>query len=239
MSRARTSRLLLAHEGRWLASLGLWVARRQDGTKEPGVRAFGYARAQAPLVLGFAFVCLAETVGVSFLLAAYPVAHAIVLVLDVYTVLMALGMHAAAVTRPHLVGREALRLRNGARLDTEIPLARVATVRRDLRFPKEKPPAGVLEAAVAGQTSVTLELSAPVTVVRRFLGPPEEVRTVRFHADDARAAVAALREAVAAVGVDKAAGEAAEGARAADAAEPERGPGPRPRPGPEPEPAGP
>ncbi|WP_037772608.1 hypothetical protein [Streptomyces sclerotialus] len=210
MNRGRALRLLLAHEGRWLASLGMWVVRRQDGAG-PGareVRAFGYARAQAPLVLGFAFVCLVETVGVSFLLADHPTLHWIVLVLDVYTVLMAVGMHTAAVTRPHLLGPEGLRIRNGARLDATVPVELISTVRRDLRFPKDKPPAGVLEAAVAGQTSVTLELSAPVTVVRRFLGAPEEVRTVRFHADDSRAAVTALRA-------------AAEAAREAGAAEPE------------------
>ncbi|MER7398434.1 hypothetical protein ABT381_23335 [Streptomyces sp. NPDC000151] len=201
MSRRRAARLLLAHEGRWLASLGLWVVRRRDGAGRDacGVRAFGYAGAQAPLVLGFAFVCLVETVGVAFLLAGFPLVHAIMLVLDVYTVLMALGLHTVAVTRPHLVSADALRIRNGARLDASIPLDRIATVRRDLRFPKGRPPAGVLESAVAGQTAVTLELSAPVTVVRRLLGPPEEVRTVRFHADDARAVVTALREALAAV----------------------------------------
>ncbi|WP_030248885.1 hypothetical protein [Streptomyces violens] len=217
MSRWRALRLLLAHEGRWLASLGMWVVRRQDGvgTRAPGVRAFRYARAQAPLMLGFAFVCLVETIGASFLLADYPALHWIVLVLDVYTVLMAVGMHTAAVTRPHLLGPEGLRIRHGARLDATVPVELIATVRRDLRFPTGKPPAGVLESAVAGQTSVTLELSAPVTVVRRFLGRPEEVRTVRFHADDSRAAVTALREAV------EAAREAVEATREAGAAEPE------------------
>ncbi|MGI5468453.1 hypothetical protein [Streptomyces sp. CA-132043] len=214
MNRGHVLRLLLAHEGRWLASLGLWTARRQDGAG-PGVRAFGYSRPQAPLVLGFAFVCLVETVGVSFLLADYPALHWILLVLDVYTVLMALGMHTAAVTRPHLLGPEVLRVRNGARLDAAIPVALIATVRRDLRFPNGKPPAGVLEAAIAGQTTVTVELSAPVTVVRRFLAPPEEVRTVRFHADDSRAAVTALREAA------EAAREAADAVRESRTAEPE------------------
>ncbi|WP_199896605.1 hypothetical protein [Streptomyces niger] len=222
MSRGRTARLLLAHEGRWLASLGLWAVRRRDGAGPAarGVHAFGYARAQAPLVLGFAFVCLVETVGMSFLLAEWPVVHGIMLVLDVYTVLMALGLHAAAVTRPHLVGAGVLRVRNGARLDAVIPLALVATVRRDLRFPNGKPPAGVLEAATGGQTSVTVELSAPVTVVRRFMGAPEEVRTVRFHADDSRAAVTALREAAEAAreAAEETARTAAGTVREADAA---------------------
>lgn len=192
---ARGTRLALAHEGRWLVSLGLWVARRQNGTG-PGVRAIGYARAQAPLVYGFAFVCLVETVGMAYLLAGVPVVHEVLLFLDVYTFLMALGLHAAAVTRPHLLEPGALRVRHGARLDLRIPLERIASVRHDLRFPKDKAPSDVLESAVAGQTAVTLELSGPVAVVGP-LGGRTEVRTVRFHADEPRAAVAAIRAALA------------------------------------------
>ncbi|MFG2559804.1 MerR family transcriptional regulator [Streptomyces sp. NPDC048496] len=52
-------------------------------------------------------------------------------------------------------------------------------------------PDGVLDLVVGSQTTVTVELTRPVEFVRP-LGKREWARTVRFHADDPRAAVAAL-----------------------------------------------
>ncbi|MGA5562772.1 hypothetical protein ACPCUV_16555 [Streptomyces platensis] len=198
MSRRTALRRLAAHEGRWLRSLGWWVARRRIGVA-PGERALGYAGAQAAIIYGLAFVCVVETVGIAVLLAGQPVVHEVMLFVDGYTVLTVLGLQAAAVTRPHVLGAEELRLRDGARRDIRIPLERIASVRYDLRFVREQREDGgeVAELAVAGQTSVTVELSEPVVAVR-LLGRRETVRTVRFHADEARAAVTAVREGMAA-----------------------------------------
>ncbi|GLV96816.1 hypothetical protein Slala05_04480 [Streptomyces lavendulae subsp. lavendulae] len=176
-----------------MASLGLWVARRRHGVGERDT-AVGYARAQAPTSYGLAFVFAVETVGVSFMLAAYPVAHLVMLVLDLYTVFLVLGLHAAAVTRPHVVGPGGLRVRRGARLDLRIPLERIASARHDVRFPDaNRTEDGVLDLAVASQTSITIELTRPVTVVG-LSGRRTEVHTVRFHADEPRAALAAIGE---------------------------------------------
>ncbi|MEX2974256.1 hypothetical protein [Streptomyces sp. C184] len=204
MSRGGALRRLAAHEGRWLVSLVWWVARRRIGVA-PGERALGYAAAQAAFVYGLAFVCVVETVGLSALFAGEPAVHGVLLVLDVYTVLMVLGLQAAAVTRPHVLGAGVLWLRDGARRELRIPVGRIASVRYDLRFSRSEAraddaaadgaAAGVAEFAVGGQTSVTVELAEPVVVVG-LLGRRATVGTVRFHADDPRAAVRALREAV-------------------------------------------
>ncbi|MGW7576931.1 hypothetical protein [Streptomyces sp. NPDC054765] len=193
MSRRTALRRLAAYEARWLISLGWWVARRRIGVA-PGERALGYAGVQAALVYGLTFVSVVESVGVGVLLADHPVAHAVMLAVDVYTVLVILGFQAAAVTRPHVLGADTLWLRHGAGREIRIPLERIAAVRYDLRFVREPQKDGneVMELTVGGQTSVTVELSEPVLAVR-LLGRRETVRTVRFHADDARAAVAALR----------------------------------------------
>ncbi|MFC9295140.1 hypothetical protein ACFTWH_18810 [Streptomyces sp. NPDC057011] len=176
-----------------MTSLGLWVARRSHGVGE-GDLAVGYARAQAPTAYGMVFVFVVETVGVSFMLAAYPVAHLVMLLLDLYTVALVLGLHAAAVTRPHVVGPGELRIRRGAQLDLRIPLERIASARYDVRFPDaNKSEDGVLEVAIASQTSITIELNQPVTA-ESLLGRRTEVRTIRCHADDPRTAVAAIKK---------------------------------------------
>ncbi|WP_449478538.1 hypothetical protein [Streptomyces abikoensis] len=184
------------HESRLWAGLVLWFARRRDGVGD-GVRALPYARAQASTMYALLFVCVVETVGMSFFTAAYPVLHWVVLALDVYTVLLVLGFHAGSVVRPHTVGPEGLRIRQGGTLDLCIPVAALGAVRRDLRFPGSETPDGTLEVPVASQTSVTVELTGPVTVTRLFRRP-REVRTVRFHADEPHAAVEAIRALMAA-----------------------------------------
>ncbi|MEU0670534.1 hypothetical protein ABZ508_27925 [Streptomyces lavendulocolor] len=184
---------LVGHELRLMVSLVRWVARRPHGAGGAGARSFGHARDQAAYMYGFAFVCVVETVGMSYLLASWPVLHAVFLVLDVYTVLFVLGLHAASVTRPHVLDGDGLRVRQGAHVDLVVPLERIASVRYEPLFSHRKEE-GVLNLAVASQTSVTIVLSEPVTAVR-LLGAPYPVRLVRCHADDARGMVDALRRA--------------------------------------------
>ncbi|GAA0904794.1 hypothetical protein [Streptomyces thermoalcalitolerans] len=180
--------ILARHELRLLVSLVLWLARRTHGVR--GGTAFGYARAQGPLLLGFGFVCLVETVMMSVLLRNWPVVHAVVLVLDVYTVVIVVALHAASVVRPHVLEAGALRIRRAVHVDLRIPLERIASVRRELRTSHERAD-GELDVAVGAQTTVTLELTEPVTHVT-FFGRRRTVRVVRFNADDPDALVRAL-----------------------------------------------
>ncbi|MEU9410078.1 hypothetical protein AB0E08_30925 [Streptomyces sp. NPDC048281] len=163
-----------------MASLVLWAARRTDGT---GMR-FGYARGQGAMVFGLGFVCVTETIGMSVLLRNWPAVHLVVLVLDVYTVLFVVGLHAAAVVHPHLLTADALRVRGGVRLDLRIPLDAIRSVRRDTRYLHDRTATAELDVPVGSQTSVTVELAEPVAHFT-LLGRRREVRVVRFHADDA------------------------------------------------------
>ncbi|MEU2114499.1 hypothetical protein ABZ567_02315 [Streptomyces sp. NPDC016459] len=181
---------IIGHELRIMTSLVRWAARRPQGVDDADA-VFPHARDQAALMYGFAFVCLVETVGMSYLLAGRPLVHAVVLVLDVYTVLFVLGLHAAAVTRPHTLTGNVLRLRQAAHVDVRVPVDRIAAVRHELLFTHEKAE-GELNLAVGSQTSVTIELVEPVDAPR-LLGAPRPVRVLRVHADDPRALLAHLR----------------------------------------------
>ncbi len=174
-----------------LGSLVLWVARRGHGTG--GGRAFGYARGQGAMTFGLAFVCLVETLTMSVLLRNFPVAHGIVLFLDVYTMVFVVALHAAHVVRPHVLEPGALRIRRAVHVDLRIPLERIASVRRESRTVHERAE-GELDVAVGAQTSLILELAEPVDHLT-FLGRRREVRLVRFHADDADAVVRAVTRA--------------------------------------------
>ncbi|MFJ4768780.1 hypothetical protein ACIP88_06660 [Streptomyces uncialis] len=177
----RTPRRIIRHEVRAMRSLVLWAARRTHGVGADG-RAFGYARGQAAMVYGIAFACLVETVGISYLLRDLPVAHAVMLVLDVYTLLTILALQSAAVTHPHVLTGHSLRIRRGVTVDLLVPLADLTAVRRELRTSPDRRP-GTLTLDIGAITNVTVELAAPVTRIT-LLGRTERITTVRLYAED-------------------------------------------------------
>ncbi|MFK0105291.1 hypothetical protein [Streptomyces sp. NPDC091217] len=196
----KTTYAMLRHEVRLMTSLVLWATRRTSGTGGtggtggPGVR-FGYAKGQGAMMFGFAFMCAVETVAMSVLLRNWPAVERVALVLDVYTVLMVVGLHAASVVHPHLLTPDALHVRGGVRVEQRIPLDAIKSVRGDTRYLHDKTATAELDLPIGSQTSVTLELAEPVTHVS-LLGRRREVSVVRFHADDATGLVRALNGAL-------------------------------------------
>lgn len=187
-------RRLVVHEFRALHSLGLWVVRRRHRVPE-GAAAFAYTGPQTGMMYTLVFVSVVETV-VLALVIPWPLVHAILLVVDVYGIVLVLALHAACVARPHVVEADgSLRLRYGALFDLRVPVSGIASARVERRFPDSGlvrvDEDGTLDLAVGSQTTVTVELTEPVEFVRP-LGRPGIARTLRFHADDPRAAVAAL-----------------------------------------------
>ncbi|MFD0435270.1 hypothetical protein [Streptomyces chartreusis] len=187
----RTVLVLVRHELRLLASIGLWVARRRHRTGEGA--AFGYSRGQGPMMLGFGFVIVIESIMMSVLLRNHPAVQRAWFTVDVYTLVLIVGMHAASVVRPHVLDDDVLRVRRAAHVDLRIPLEKIARARRELRTTHERTE-GELNLAIGSQTTVTLELTEPVAHFT-FLGRRQDVRLVRFHADDADGLVKAIARA--------------------------------------------
>ncbi|NUK70503.1 hypothetical protein HRW23_31210 [Streptomyces lunaelactis] len=174
----------VTHELRIMASLVRWAARRRHGVNGADA-VFSHGRDQASTMYGFAFACVVETVALSYLLADWPVVHAVFLVVDVYTVLFVLGVHAASVTRPHALADGALRVRQAAHVDVHVPLDQIASIRRETLFTHEKKD-DELNLPIGSQTSITLALTEPVNAPK-FLGAPRLVKVIRLHADDPKA----------------------------------------------------
>ncbi|MEU9088178.1 hypothetical protein [Streptomyces sp. NPDC048357] len=187
-------RRLLRHELHALAALGRWTVRRRHGVR-PGDVAVAYTGPQTAMMYGMLFVSVVETVALASLIP-WPAVHRVVLVLDVYGILIVLALHAACVTRPHVVRPDgSLLIRYGALFDLAVPPDAVASVRVERRYPEGRlvtlSQDGVLDLIVGSQTTVTLELNRPLRFTRP-LGATAEARTVRFHADDPRALVTAM-----------------------------------------------
>ncbi|UQX00947.1 hypothetical protein [Streptomyces sp. RerS4] len=187
---------IMLHELRAMASLGRWVVRRPHGAR-PGDLAAAYTGPQTAMMYGLVFVSVIETVALAVLIP-WPAVERVVLVLDVYGVLLFLALHAACVTRPHVLRPDGtLRIRYGALFDLTVPPDAVASARVDRRYPQGRlvtlSQDGVLDLIVGSQTTVTLELTRPLEF-RRPLGARATARTIRFHADDPRTLVTALRQ---------------------------------------------
>ncbi|MEU5316067.1 hypothetical protein AB0G67_04990 [Streptomyces sp. NPDC021056] len=182
---------LVRHELRLLVSLALWVARRTHQTGHG--QGFGYARGEGSLMFGLAFVCVIESVTMSVLLRDLPAVHTPVLVLDVYTVVLVVGMHAANVVRPHVLDTDSLRIRRAAHVDLRIPLHHITGVRRELRASHQRTE-GELDLAMGARTTVTLELAQPISHFT-FLGRRKQIHLVRFHADEPGELVRAVTQA--------------------------------------------
>ncbi|MFE0426950.1 hypothetical protein [Streptomyces sp. NPDC058953] len=185
---------LVAHEVRCLRSVWLWVRRRRHGLG-PGDHAAGYTAPQSAMVWSFIGLSVVETVALAFLIP-WPPVHLILLCVGVYGTVLMVGMHASCVVRPHVAGADgSLRLRYGALFDLRIPAEDIVRVRIDRRFPSgslvNAHDDGSIDLIVGGQTTVAVDLAAPVTYTRP-LGRTGTARTVRFHADDPKALLAAL-----------------------------------------------
>ncbi len=195
----RTALTLLRHELRLVVSLWLWVARRRHGLGDGGgdgdggATGFGYSRGQGTMMLGFGFVIVIESVMMSLLLRDYPAVQRAWFMMDMYTLLIVVGMHAASVVRPHVLDAGFLRVRRAAHVDLRIPLEKIARMRRELRTTHERAD-GELNLAIGAQTTVTLELTEPVAHFT-FLGRRRDIHLVRFHADDADCLVRAVTQA--------------------------------------------
>ncbi|MCX3058706.1 hypothetical protein [Streptomyces beihaiensis] len=177
----RVLRRGVANEGRRLGDLWMWAARRRHAVPA-GAEVFAYAREQAALMYAMTFVYFVEAFGVWVLLRDAPSLHRIVLPFDVYTVLLVLGAHAVCVTRPHVLCADTLRVRRGLRVDLSIPVTLIAAVQRENRF-SHPAREGELDLDVGARTSVTLELTGPVTHFTAF-GRAREVTVVRLHAEE-------------------------------------------------------
>jgi hypothetical protein len=186
---------LVRHELALWACLLRWLARRRPHGVNEGDTPVPYAAAQAAIFAVMFFVCVVETVALA-LFIPWPLVHLTLLVIDVWGVWFIVALHAACAVRPHVIGADgSLRLRYGALFDLRIPAGRIASVRVERRFPDGSlikiDDDGTLNLIVAGQTTVTIELNEPVTLVRP-LGRSAQTRLVRCNADDPARLLAAL-----------------------------------------------
>ncbi|MGP4024595.1 hypothetical protein [Actinomadura sp. 3N407] len=186
-------RRIMGFDLQGMVSLALFVVRRRHGVP-PGAVPLSYAGGQLAMQLAFLFAMVLEAAGAELLLRSIDAPsglHAVILIVDLYSILIVLAVIAACITRPHVLSEDELRIRYGAFFDLRVPRGKIASVRLARNF-NESGMVRVederLAVAVSSQTNVVVELIEPITVVRP-LGGRARVRTIRFFADDPKMVV--------------------------------------------------
>jgi hypothetical protein len=188
-------RLVTAEVAMW-RSLYRWALRRPRDTG-PDEQEFGYLGVVRP-ILGFFIGLSAVEIPVFDLIVVHVVpwrpARWIVLGLGVWGLLWMVGLYAGLKIHPHVVTRDALRVRVGHGVDLQVPWAEVASVTKRYRtLPSSRSVQhedGALHLVVASQTSVDVRLRHSATLITG----KDPANELRLYADDADGLVKAARE---------------------------------------------
>ena len=180
-------------------ALGRWIARRPD--VPPDTVAIGYSRLVAPMLWLWIFGSAVEVVVLDVLLSRWWTPLRVpLLVVGVWGLVWMLGMLAAYRTRPHLLGADALQVRDGIHARVDVPLARIAGTRSvDHDLPgllksvhvEGDGPDAVLLVGVGSRTNLELVLTAPTTLETPH--GPTTVSRVGLWVDEPREVAELLR----------------------------------------------
>lgn len=182
------------------ASIARAIARRP--AVPAGASAFAYHAPVRMVLIVFLVLSAAELVIVDVVVHSWPLVRIPLLIVGVWGVLFMIGMLCSFLMRPHTVGPDGLRVRNGMGLDIDLPWADVHSVEIKRRFYAEKPARltqegddRVLILHVQSETNVEVELEGVTRIDLHGNGAGEDkvdATKVRFWVDDPKALLRAI-----------------------------------------------
>ncbi|WP_438855801.1 hypothetical protein [Agromyces sp. M3QZ16-3] len=189
-------------ELRIYASIGRLVARRP--AIAPGAAGFGYHAPVVTILWIFIVLSAVEIPVLDLIVHRWPVVRIVVLVVGIWGLTWMFGLLAAYLMRPHTVGPEGIRVREGLETDVLLTWDDVASVARVKRIDEPKSPkitevdgSRTLSLRMQHETAVAIELERP-TLVRLPVAAPKGgeqlVDEVRIWVDDVDGFMAAVRQ---------------------------------------------
>lgn len=192
----------LVVELRIYASIGRAIARRP--TVPPGAEGFRYDKPVFTLLMIFIVLSAVEIPIVDLIVHRWPVVRIGFLILGIWGLTWMIGLLCAYLLRPHTVGPEGIRARDG--LEIDIPLAwddiaavsRVHTVDEPKlrRVTTDAEGRSILSLRMQDETNVEITLEGPTRVRLPGWAPKggeHDVEVVRLWVDDRDAFMAAVR----------------------------------------------
>jgi hypothetical protein len=189
-------------ELRIYASIGRFLTRRP--AIAPGAAGFGYHRPVFTILMVFIVLSAVEIPIIDLIVHRWPVVRIAFLILGIWGLTWMFGLLAAYLMRPHTVGPEGIRVREGLEIDILLTWDDIASVAREHRVDEPKTPritdadaTRTLALRMQDETAIVIELERP-TLVRLPGWPPKGgeqlVDEVRIWVDDPAAFMAAVRQ---------------------------------------------
>ena len=181
-------------ELRIYASIGRAIARRPAVPRDGA--GFAYHAPILTVLIIFIVLSAVEIPILDLIVHRWPVVRISMLALGIWGLTWMIGLLCAMLMRPHTVGPEGIRVREGLELDIPLSWDAIASVELARRIDEQKAPRiteddGVpaLAVRIADETNILLTLEGPTRVTLPGIGPKggaHSVERVRLWTDDPR-----------------------------------------------------
>ncbi|MCH1882144.1 hypothetical protein [Agrococcus sp. ARC_14] len=181
-------------------SIGRAVLRRP--AVPVGANGFGYHSQSITVLVIFIVLSAFEIVIVDLIVHQWLIPRLVLLIVGIWGVVWMTGLLCAHVMRPHTVGPDGVRVRDGLDLDVHVPWSDVysvtiGTVTDEPKSPRLVDDATTLAVRVSDATNISIVLEGATRVVLPGSNPKggeQQISTVRLWADDPKAFLAAVGE---------------------------------------------
>lgn len=199
-------RRALHAELRVYSSIGRAIARRP--AVPPGATGIGYHRPVLTILIVFIVLSAVEIPILDLIVHPWPAVRIPVLILGIWGLTWMIGLLCAMLLRPHAVGPDGIRIRNGLEVDVHVPWEVIASIAISKRVDEPKQPRittrGTTTAGedveyaerMQDETNIEIELEHPFTIALPGLAPrggKHQVTRLRLWADEPRALLDAAR----------------------------------------------
>ena len=184
------------------ASIGRFIARRPAIPR--GAAGFSYHKPVLTVLIIFIVLSAVEVPIVDLIVHRWPVVRVAFLILGVWGVTWMFGFLCAYLMKPHTVGPDGIRIRQGLEIDLAFSWDDIASVARNKRVDEPKSPrfeetdaSRTLVFRMQDETDIEIELERP-TVVRLpgggAKGGEQTITGLRIWVDDPRAFMDEVRK---------------------------------------------
>jgi len=184
------------------ASIGRFIGRRPAIPR--GAAGFSYHKPVLTVLIIFIVLSAVEIPIVDLIVHRWPVVRVLFLILGIWGVTWMFGFLCAYLMKPHTVGPDGIRVRQGLEVDIPLSWDDIASVARNKRVDEPKSPkfdeadaSRVLVFRMQDETVIEIELERP-TVVRLpgggTKGGEQTITGVRIWVDDPRAFMDEVRK---------------------------------------------
>jgi hypothetical protein len=185
----------------WIMELGVYQSIYRLVFRRPrvpaGASAFRYHSPVMTLLLIFIVLSAVEIPILDLIVHRWAWVRIPLLILGIWGVTWMLGLLFGYLTRPHAVGPDGIRVRQGAELDLDLPWDVVQSVERSAhRVDKapavvDEPEGRTFAARIANETNVLIRLEHPLDV--RLPQGRDRIEAVRLWTDDLDGFLSAVR----------------------------------------------